>query len=157
MKNKKLKIHKLFEVGVILKGLDGILEILGGILLWTVNPTSINKFIQNLTQQELNEDAHDLIANLFLHFNQSLSLNSKNFGAIYLLSHGIIKIALVVGLLQKKLWAYPASIIFLILFIVYQLYRLWLGYSVGMLLLTILDVIVITLVWLEYRNVKESL
>ena len=46
------------------------------------------------------------------------------FGAVYLLTHGLVKVVLVVALLLNKLWAYPAMIAVLLLFIGYQLYRI---------------------------------
>ena len=44
------------------------------------------------------------------------------FAAIYLLSHGVIKVVLVASLFRELLWAYPAAIVVFTLFIVYQLY-----------------------------------
>jgi uncharacterized membrane protein len=46
-----------------------------------------------------------------------------NTYAFYLLSHGLVKVLLVAGLLREKLWAYPASLIVLSAFIAYQTYR----------------------------------
>ena len=76
---------------------------------------------------------------------------SKLFGALYLVTHGVIKIVLVVNLLRNRLWAYPAAIVVFILFGLYQTYYLLLGYSFWLLALTILDVIIIVLTWHEYR------
>ena len=46
------------------------------------------------------------------------------FGAIYLLTHGAVKVGLVIAILLNKLWAYPCLIIVLLIFIGYQLYRI---------------------------------
>jgi uncharacterized membrane protein len=35
-------LDQTFEVGIILKGLDGVLEVLGGLLLLVVSPTTID-------------------------------------------------------------------------------------------------------------------
>jgi uncharacterized membrane protein len=69
------------------------------------------------------------------------------------LSHGIVKLFLVVGLLRNKLWAYPAAIVVFVLFIAYQLYRLSSAPSPLLVLLTVFDVVVIGLTWHEYRIV----
>jgi uncharacterized membrane protein len=71
---------------------------------------------------------------------------------LYLLSHGIIKIILVVALLQQRLWAYPWLIVFLSIFIVYQIYRLVLHLSLGLLALTLFDIFIVALTVLEYRK-----
>ena len=50
---------------------------------------------------------------------------------------------LVEALLRGRLWAYPTAIVFFVFFMVYQMYRYYLEPSIGMILLSILDLIVI--------------
>ena len=76
------------------------------------------------------------------------------FGAVYLLAHGLVKVVLVVALLKNQLWAYPWTIAFLGVFIVYQLYRLSLRASVGLTVLTIFDAFI---AWLTYREYRKQL
>jgi uncharacterized membrane protein len=78
------------------------------------------------------------------------------FAGVYLLSHGVIKVFLVGSLLRGRLWAYPTAIVFFAMFIVYQMYRYYLHPSIGMIILSILDLIVIVLTWLEYRQLKRA-
>jgi len=152
---KKAKLREfLFRASVSLKGLDAGLEIVGGAALLTVSPDWILRAISFLTQDELAEDPRDLVANHLLHAAQSLSLGTERFAAIYLLSHGIIKIGLVGALLKDKLWAYPAAVIVFGAFIVYQLYRFSFTHGLGLIALSLFDAIVIWLIWLEYRAVK---
>jgi uncharacterized membrane protein len=73
------------------------------------------------------------------------------------MSHGIVKLLLVVELLRNKLWSYPASLIVLGLFIVYQLYRYSYTHGAGLIVLTIFDILVMTLIWHEYRLVQRHL
>jgi uncharacterized membrane protein len=77
------------------------------------------------------------------------------FGAIYLLLHGAVKVVLVIALLLNKLWAYPWMIIVLLIFIGYQLYRIALQPSVGMVALTIFDAVIVALTWREYRRQRR--
>ncbi|MFD2029898.1 DUF2127 domain-containing protein [Ancylobacter dichloromethanicus] len=73
-----------------------------------------------------------------------------------MLSHGAVKkFFLVVGLLRGKLWSYPASLIVLGLFIVYQLYRFSYTHGVGLIILTVFDVFVMGLIWHEYSLVRR--
>ena len=78
------------------------------------------------------------------------------FGAIYLLAHGIVKVALVTALLLNKLWAYPWMIMVLILFIGYQLYRIALHPTVGMVALTIFDLVIVVLTGREYGQQRRA-
>ena len=81
----------------------------------------------------------------------------QHFYALYLLSHGIVKCALVVGLLREKLWAYPASIAVFGAFIAYQLYRYSYTHEIALIALSIFDLFVISLAIHEYRLLRKHL
>jgi uncharacterized membrane protein len=110
-----------------------------------------------LTQEELVEDPKDFVATHLLGWAQNLSVNAKAFYAFYLLSHGAVKILLVMGLLRNKLWSYPASLIVLGLFIVYQLYRFSYTHGAGLIVLTVFDVFMMGLIWHEYELLRRHL
>jgi uncharacterized membrane protein len=141
-----------FKISVTLKGLDGLLEIIGGTVLLFVKPSTLDQIARSLTQHELSEDPHDLIARHILHSAGHLTHGGTLFAAVYLLSHGIAKVVLVVALLRDQLWAYPAMIVLLGAFIVYQLYRLSYHATLGLTLLTIFDAFVVWLTWREYQS-----
>lgn len=138
-----------FEIVLVFKGLDGILEIIGGVLLLVVSKTQLDSWVVSLTQHELAEDPHDLIATHLLTFEGDLAGGSQVFAAIYLLLHGLVKVVLVIAVLKDQLWAYPWMIAFLLAFIVYQAYLLAVGPTVGIALLTVFDIF---MVWLTYRE-----
>lgn len=141
----------LFRLSILLKGLDAILEIAGAIALWVVSPGFIASAVHFLTQDEIAQDPHDLIANWLRHAAARFSFSSEHFIAIYLFAHGLIKIALVVALLRNRLWAYPLAITVFLGFIAYQIYRFTFTGGVGLILLTVFDLFLIVLIWLEYR------
>ncbi|MGN6442098.1 MAG: DUF2127 domain-containing protein, partial [Arthrobacter sp.] len=86
-----------------------------------------------------------------LHMTANLSGSASLFGAVYLLLHGVVKIVLVWAVLKEKLWAYPWMIAFLLVFIAYQLYRISVSFSWGMVLLTAFDIFIVWITWREYR------
>jgi uncharacterized membrane protein len=133
------------------------LEIIGGILLLLISPATINHWAARLTEGELSQDPHDLFANHILKSAHELTGASLIFGAAYLLSHGIVKIVLVIEVWRNHLWAYIALIVVTALFVVYQLYRLNDKFSIGLILLTIFDLIIIYLTQKEYRRRKDHL
>ena len=149
-------MHVLFDVSVIAKGVDGILEIIGGALLFFVSPQHLSSLVQALTQHELSEDPHDAIATHLLNGAQHLTAGEKSFAAAYLLWHGVVKVALIAGLLMKRRWAYPAAEIAFTIFLIYQFYRYAHTHSTGLLLLSVLDVLVIILTWFEYRRLTAT-
>ena len=148
-------LDRSFRVGVTLKGLDGGLELIGGIVLLFTTPEAINHVMRALTQHELSQDPNDFIARHLLHSAGELTHGTALFAAVYLITHGVSKIVLVVALLRDELWAYPAMIVLLAAFIVYQLYRLVVRPGVGLVLLTAFDALIVWLTGREYRSKRR--
>src|SRR3989440_6193461 len=145
-------LDRIFDTSLILKGLDGVLELVGGVLLLVVSPKQLTSIVMLVTQHELSQDPKDFIATHLLVYVHTLSASITMFAAAYLLVHGIVKIVLVVAVLKGQLWAYPWLIGFLVLFILYQVYRLILHISAGLIALTVFDCFVVLLTVLEYRK-----
>jgi uncharacterized membrane protein len=148
-------LDRTFKIGLLLKAADGVLEIAGGIALLFLTPADIQHFVRALTAHELSQDRHDFLANHLVHSTVHLTKGTTLFGAVYLLSHGIAKVVLVVLVLRDKLWAYPWLIALLSAFIVYQLYRIIVvHFSFGLAALTIFDAFLVWLTWREYEAKK---
>ena len=146
------RLHQLFEASLLLKGLFALGELLAGIVLYFVNSASMMATVQRLTLHEISEDPNDIVASTLLHLAQGFSIESQHFYAFYLASHGVIKLAMVLALVRRVTWAYPASIIVLLAFIAYQIYRYTFAPSWGLVVLSLFDLIVIGLIWREYRT-----
>lgn len=144
-------LDRFFQVSLIFKGLDGVLELIGGALLLWVSPARLSGFARLLTQHELSEDPNDFIANAIIHWAGNQNLSASLFAAGYLLVHGAIKVVLVWAVLRDRLWAYPWMIAFLLAFIAYQTYLMARSFSWGMLALTIFDIAIVALTVREYR------
>ncbi len=149
-------VHRVFTIGILAKGLNGVMEILAGGFLFLVPPATLSQVLLFLTRHELIEDPHDLLANYLVSVARQLSVNTQWFGAVYLLSHGVIKVGLVLALWQRHLWAYPAAIVFFLLFIVYQGYRYTFAPSPWLVVLTVVDLVVVWVTWLEYRRLQAT-
>ena len=151
----KSMVHVAFEIGIFFKGLDGVAELIGALLLFVVPPSAISHALAIVTQHERSEDPHDFIASHLLRMSERFSANAQFFAAMYLLVHGVVKVLLVWALFRAKLWAYPAAIVVFAAFGVYQMYRYFLSPSFAMIALTVLDVVVIVLTWMEYLRLKR--
>ena len=137
------RIHQVFVLSVAAKGLHALFEIAGGLALYLVSTDTIARWLDEVGHGEW--------------IARHLPLSQQNFYAFYLLSHGLVKSVLVVGLLKEKLWAYPASFAVFGLFIAYQLYRYSFTHDVGLILLSIFDLFVIFLAVHEYRLLRKHL
>lgn len=147
--------HRLFQIAIIFKGIDGLIETIGGIVFICIGGR-IERFVFSITGRKLIEDPDDHIARYFRHAFSHLSGGMKVLASAYLLGHGIIKLFLVVGMLRNKLWVYPIAIVALLMFIVYEVFRLIQKPSILLAVLAFLDAAVVVLVWFEYRAKRRE-
>jgi uncharacterized membrane protein len=151
----KRNFHRFFELGILIKGIDGGLELVGGLLLIFLSPAAINRVLFFFVEGELQEDPTDRLANLLVHTTRS-AIQVRIPASVFLLGHGIVKLVLVGGLATNRLWSYPVAILVFAGFTIYQAYQLSQQYSSFLLTATILDVVVILLVIVEYRQMREE-
>jgi uncharacterized membrane protein len=148
-------LDQSFRFSLTVKGLHALLEMILGIAILEVNPQAMNRFAMTVLNPELSEDPGDFVATHLLRTFQQFAAGGKRFASLYLLSHGLVKIVLVVALFRNKLWAYPTMIVTLSAFVFYQSYRFVLTHSLFMIFLTLFDLAVIVLTWLEYGKQKS--
>jgi len=144
-------LRDAFRTGITMKGVDGLLEVTGGVLLWFVKPQVMGRVLSALSLHELSRDPHDFIAIHLLHVSEKLANSSPLFPSIFLLSHGLAKVGLAVSLWLNELWAYPLAIGVFSAFGVYQIYRIHHTHSITLIVLTVLDAMIVWLTWEEYR------
>lgn len=147
-------LDDVFEVGILLKMLDGLVEIAAGLGVLFIRPETLAHWVQWLTHTELSEDPHDFIASHLVHWAAGYTKQTAILVAFYLLSHGIIKVVLVYEVLRNRLWAYLWLIWVTVAFIVYQAWHFAHKPSVGFALLTLFDLVIIYLTSREYSKQK---
>jgi uncharacterized membrane protein len=149
--------HAFFLLSVWSKGVAGLVETIGGVLLLCIPQAGLNALVIFLTAPELAEDPTDRVATFLQRAVHELGADTKLFASGYLIVHGVIKVLLVAGLLGHRLWSYPVSLWFLAGFIAYQAYRFFFTHSLWMIALTVVDLIVAFLIWREYQVRKQNL
>ena len=149
-------LHRLFQMAVVVKGIDGVLEFIGGVLLVFVSPAALHHLVIALTQHELAEEPDDWLVMMLRRLADGLSVETRHFASAYLIGHGILKIFLAASLLRERLWAFPLALFVLAIFVTYQLHRFSRTHSTVLLGLTVLDAAVMVLIWREYRSRTES-
>ena len=137
------RIHQVFVVSIALKGLHGLVEIVGGLALALFSTESILRLLYRI-------DRHDWLTRHF-------SVGEHHYYVFFFISHGVLNLAVAIGLLLEKLWAYPAAFFILGLFIVLQMIRFAHVHDPGLVFFSILDVIVIYLAVHEYRLLRKHL
>lgn len=96
--------HKLFDIAVALKGLNGLAEIASGIILLAINQGTILDWVQWLTQSEMLQDPRDLLATSLQKWALNFGHDAQLFAGIYLLTHGVIKLVLAILLYKERRW-----------------------------------------------------
>ena len=148
-------LDRLFAVSITVKGLDGLLELLAGLVLLLVSPEQIEAAVGVLANSTLGSLLPDAVSTWATSAAERLSVSGLAFGAAYLLAHGIVKIVLVVALLRDKLWAYPWMIVVLVGFVLFQCYEFSHHPAAGLAVLTVFDIAVIVLTGREYRRQRQ--
>jgi uncharacterized membrane protein len=152
----KYNLHQALKISLWFKSLFAVTELAGGLAFYFISRNFIAQVVYIVTQNELSEDPKDFVANALIDFSQNLHLSTQHFAAFYLIAHGFVKLVAIIGLLRNKLWAYPASIAIFTLFIIYQSYRFSFTHSVWLLILTFIDVAVVSMIALEYKKNRFS-
>jgi uncharacterized membrane protein len=146
-----------FQISITLKGLDGLLEIVTAFLFLGATPERVSSLIDFFTFHSLARNPNAFVASHLLHASQNMMAHAHTFVFVYLLSHGVAKVVLVVALWCNRMLAYPSMIVLLGAFIVYQLYRMTFAPSIFLAGLTIFDAIVIWLTAAEYKKQRRKI
>lgn len=155
---RRERIYRIFfEVSIIFKGLHALIEIIIGLLTFFVTKSQITHWVIVLTNKKLIDEPNDFLANFFIDTATNLSINTQQFIGWYLLSHGLVKIIPIYGLLHRQFWAYPTAIVILLGFVLYQLFRYYYTHSPWLIVFSIIDGLVIYLVIHEYRYLRQHL
>jgi uncharacterized membrane protein len=153
---RRRNLDLVYRVGVVVKGLDGLIELVGGMLLWLA-PGMLRALLLPLSSTVAGDHPiRNFVAYWAGHFGQELAAGTTTFVILFLLAHGIVKVVLVYCLLREYHWVYPYALGVLGLFAAYQVFALVGTPTVGMALLTALDVAIIWLVWREWRILRST-
>ncbi len=145
---------RLLRAALVLKGIDGAVELLAGLALLVVGPGTIDGLTRRVVEHHLLGSPHGALAERVSAGEVAFSSGDRTFAVVYLTLHGLVKLGLVGALLREVLPAYPVAVGVLGLFCVYEAYRAvergsWsLGVAAG------LDLAVTVLVLLEYRRLR---
>jgi uncharacterized membrane protein len=151
------RLHQAFIVSLAIKAADATLELMVALLLALVDARVLSNAVVRIVAKELINHPDDRLAAWIARWAESFSIDAKTFAVLYLASHGVIKLALVIGLWRNQAWAYPVSLAAFAAFIVYQVHRFTFTHSPFLIVLTVFDLVVIGLVWHEWRRRKARL
>ncbi len=153
-KDQEKRISLYFRISIFIKGAISLAETLAGIALLFIPVSYFLNLLALYAEAELREDSGGFIASHLLQLSQQAALISGTFIALYLLSRGLVKVLLIWAMLKNQLWAYPASLVVIGLFVLYQVYQIATLHSWLVVLLTLFDLVVMYFIWREYEVLK---
>lgn len=148
-------VERSFKTALSFKFPFAIGETLSGLLLFLFNNATIHRLIDVLTAGELMEDPHLFVARHLVQLGQVITLSGQRMAALYLLLHGVLKLGTLLLFFRTKRWAYPLSILLFIGFIGYQIREFLATHHISMIALTLFDLLMIVLTFLEYKELKK--
>jgi uncharacterized membrane protein len=146
----------LLRVGLILKAIDALLEVAGGVMLF--RPHDFSRWVVLLFQHDLiRRHAHPhTVAVLQNHATRAI-YGASLAAALYLIAHGIIKVIFIVGVFKQKRWGYIGLIAVLLIFTAIELIHAFIaGGGVAIFLFALFDAFLAYLVWAEFRKEQPS-
>ncbi|WP_158890958.1 DUF2127 domain-containing protein [Amycolatopsis anabasis] len=149
--------ERWFRVAIAIKGLDGGLQLLGGLLLALLPASAITGFAHAVvTRDLLGDPAGTLARHLRTAAENFADGGTKTFAVAYLLAHGVIKLGLVVALAREFRPAYPVAAVVLAAFVVFEIVRAVHTHSIALPFFAALDLVIIVLVLREYRQLRRA-
>jgi uncharacterized membrane protein len=139
-------------VAVAIKGIDGAIETILGILIAVAGTHRLAEFILKFIVPELEQHPASRVLLAADHGASHLSHNTGHFAVIYLLIHGLLKAAIAYNLLLEKRWIFIPAFVVLTGFILFMGVRLAEHWSAWLLALALFDMVTLALVINEYAR-----
>lgn len=147
--------HDLFDIVVVLKGLNGLAEIASGATLLLVKAGTIMEWVQWLTQSELLQDPHDLLATSLEHWAMNFGHDAQLFAGFYLLAHGVVKFTLAILLFKERPSVFPLALILFTALVAFSLHHLSFHWSWALTAFIAFDLFTIGIIAREWRDVEK--
>ncbi|HEY2032910.1 MAG TPA: DUF2127 domain-containing protein [Rhizomicrobium sp.] len=156
MQRPKGLFHLGYNITVAIKGIDGAIETMLGLLIAVAGTQRLAEMILDFIVPELEQHPASRVLQAAHHGATTLSHNSGHFVVTYLLIHGVLKAGIAYNLLLEKRWIFVPAFVVLTGFIAFMGVRLVEHWSAWLLALALFDVITLALVVNEYAALRSS-
>ncbi len=150
---KPSPIHLAYVATLLVKGFDGAVETLAGLVIFLTGPARIYRWVVRVTAPELYDGSHAAAVHAIRRGAEHLATTGAHFVEFYLVVHGLLKLGLVLVLLRGGgRWIFPVGVVVLAGFIAYMSWRLHQQWSDWLLGFALFDVLTLLLVLNEWRR-----
>ncbi len=134
----------------------GTLRIIFGFALLKAVGSPVLEVITNLMSFELVEDPTDKLYGLVSQLLGQDPLYVSYFLAIYFIFWGLVDVILSINLLRGKIWAFPASLLLIGGFIIYEFIRFTYTHSLILLFIILVDIAIFWFIEREYKRLHRG-
>jgi len=152
--NNEVLENRLFKLGMWWRIFYGMMRLVVGFAFLKLVDVPFLDLLHKVTSTKIGEDSTDLIINFLDSLLSLHPLTITYFLAAYLIFWGVVDIFLSACLLKHKLWAFPATLWLIAMFVAYMTYRLTITHSPILLVTILFDVFLIWLINREYKKLK---
>ena len=153
--SKRQTVHWLFDFAVMLKALNGLLEVVAGYFL-VFKPGWVGFTTTGWATTLLFNDPDSHLAKMLAQWSAGWTTDTERFAASYLIAHGAAKAFIAWGLVREKRWAFPTGLVVFALLILFQIDRIVHSHSLVLAVLIGLDAGVLYLIWREWSFRRDA-
>ena len=151
MIGKSSLLHRAYLAAILIKGFDGAVEGLTGLIIVIAGRQRLLEWVIRLTAPELNGRHPALHA--LQRGAERLAEGPHPFVIFYLLVHGLVKLGLVIALLRGGgRLVFPVASLILAGFVIYMSWRLTIRWSDWLLGFAVFDLVTLALVLIEWHS-----
>ena len=147
----KSSAHVAFIVMLLGKCVLGLTQIAIAVAIYFGLAEVLPSLIQSFAGAELTEDPKDFIALRAMEIAGLLPSTNLGFYVLYFAAHGVLHVSVAAALFAGAAWAYPAAILVLGVFVVYQIFEYLAVGGPMLVILSFVDLVVIYLTLIEWR------
>ena len=144
----------IFEYAMWWRIIYGTLRTLLGLGLLKLVGIPLITIVETVMQRELVDDPGDTLFNTVHHLLQLHPFTITYFLSAYMIFWGVTDIFLSIALLKHQLWAFPASLVLIAVFAVYEIYRFTHTHSLILLGIIGVDIFIFFAIQNEYKQIK---
>jgi uncharacterized membrane protein len=132
----------------------GTLRIIFGLALFKAVGSPLLDTISQLMSFELVQDPTDKLYGFASQLLGQDPMYVSYFLAIYFIFWGLVDVVLSINLLRGKIWAFPASLLLIGGFIIYEFIRFTYTHSLILLFIIFVDIIIFWFIEREYKKLN---
>ena len=148
--------HNLFSTVMWIRIIYGLVRVVFGLALLKIVGMSFLDILNYLLDKEIVFNPLNFIYTFTVNWLEHNPMYVTYFLASYFIFWGTLDTVLSYNLLKDKHWAFPVSLVLIVVFVIYEIFRFTHTHSLMLLWIIIFDIFLFWLIKREYNRVKTE-